>query len=82
MDETATQAVLKQFYDTTTDDVIGASDIYADDAVLEFPHGKERIRGTANIIAFRSAYPRRRHNRIAAGDRSPRRLGQRAHRPA
>jgi limonene-1,2-epoxide hydrolase len=57
MDETATQAMLKQFYDTTVDDVTGASEIYADDAMLEFPQGRERIRGKANIIAFRSAYP-------------------------
>jgi limonene-1,2-epoxide hydrolase len=57
MDEATTQAMLKQFYDTTVDDVTGASAIYADDAMLEFPQGRERIRGKANIIAFRSAYP-------------------------
>ena len=57
MDEAATQAMLKQFYDTTVDDVTEASEIYADDAMLEFPQGRERIRGKANIIAFRSAYP-------------------------
>ena len=32
---------------------------YADDAVLEWPQGGERIRGKANITAFRSAYPAR-----------------------
>ena len=57
MDEATTQAMLKQFYERTVADVTGASEIYADDAVLEFPQGKERIRGKANIIAFRSAYP-------------------------
>jgi limonene-1,2-epoxide hydrolase len=57
MDEATTQAMLKQFYDTTVDDVTGASEIYANDAMLEFPQGRERIRGKANIIAFRSAYP-------------------------
>jgi limonene-1,2-epoxide hydrolase len=57
MDEATTQAMLKQFYDTTADDVTEASEIYADDAMLEFPQGRERIRGKANIIAFRSAYP-------------------------
>ena len=31
--------------------------IYPEDAVLEFPQGGERIRGKANIQAFRSAYP-------------------------
>lgn len=34
-----------------------SSALYADDAVLEFPQGGERIRGKANIIAFRTAYP-------------------------
>jgi limonene-1,2-epoxide hydrolase len=57
MDEATAQAMLKQFYDTTIDDVTRASAIYADDAMLEFPQGRERIRGKANIIAFRSAYP-------------------------
>ena len=57
MDQATTGAMLKQFYETTVDDVSGASEIYAEDAVLEFPQGKERIRGKANIIAFRSAYP-------------------------
>jgi SnoaL-like domain len=59
MDETATRAMLKHFYETTIDDVTGASELYADDAVLEFPQGRERIRGKANMIAFRSAYPGR-----------------------
>ena len=33
------------------------SEIYHDDAVLEFPQGGERIRGKARITAFRKAYP-------------------------
>ncbi|MGH9011394.1 MAG: nuclear transport factor 2 family protein [Acidimicrobiia bacterium] len=41
------------------DDIARASEIYADDAVLEWPQGGERIRGKANIIAFRSTYPTR-----------------------
>ena len=51
--------MLKQFYERTVADVTGASEIYADDAVLEFPQGGERIRGRANITAFRAAYPAR-----------------------
>jgi len=58
MDEATTRAI-KDFFDTRIDDVVRSSEIYADDAVLEFPQGKERIRGKANIIAFRSAYPAR-----------------------
>jgi hypothetical protein len=41
------------------DEIVRASEIYADDAVLEWPQGGERIRGKANIIAFRSTYPAR-----------------------
>jgi hypothetical protein len=43
------------------DDIARASEIYADDAVLEWPQGGERIRGKANIIGFRSTYPARQH---------------------
>ena len=57
MDEATIREMINRFYATTVDDVAGSSEIYADDAVLEFPQGKERIRGRANIIAFRSAYP-------------------------
>src|SRR5215218_8326115 len=35
------------------DDIIRASEIYADDAVVEWPQGGERLRGKANIIGFR-----------------------------
>lgn len=34
-----------------------ASANYADDAVLEFPQGGERLRGRTNILAMRTAYP-------------------------
>jgi hypothetical protein len=36
-----------------------ASEIYADDAVVEWPQGGERLRGKAAIVAFRSTYPAR-----------------------
>src|SRR3954453_10169967 len=41
------------------DDIARASEIYADDAVLEWPQGGERVRGKSNIIGFRSTYPAR-----------------------
>ncbi len=41
------------------DQIERASEIYADDAVVEWPQGGERLRGKANIIGFRSAYPAR-----------------------
>ena len=40
-------------------DEVRAARIYADDAVLEYIQSGERIRGTANIIASRQAYPGR-----------------------
>jgi hypothetical protein len=43
----------------STDDIARASEIYADDAVLEWPQGGERVRGKDRIIAFRSSYPAR-----------------------
>ena len=36
-------------------DIARASEIYADDAVVEWPQGGERLRGKANIIGFRSS---------------------------
>jgi hypothetical protein len=59
MDEATARAMIKDHFDTGTDDFVRSSEIYADDAVLEFPQGRERIRGKANILAFRSAYPAR-----------------------
>ena len=68
MDEATARAMIKDHFDASTitvagggphDDIARASEIYADDAVLEFPQSGERIRGKANIIAMRSAYPER-----------------------
>jgi SnoaL-like domain len=68
MDETTMLAMIKDHFDASAitvagggpdDDIARASEIYADDAVLEWPQGGERIRGKANIIAFRSTYPAR-----------------------
>ena len=68
MDEAAARAMIKDHFDASAitvsgggpgDDIVRASEIYAEDAVLEFPQGGERIRGKPNIIAMRSAYPAR-----------------------
>jgi hypothetical protein len=68
MDETTARAMIKAHFDASSiaepggspqDDIVRASEIYAEDAVLEWPQGGERIRGKANIIAFRSVYPAR-----------------------
>ena len=53
------------------DDIARASEIYSDDAVVEWPQGGERVRGKANIIAFRSTYPARQEfvvHRITGSD--------------
>jgi hypothetical protein len=68
MDDSAARAMIKAHFDASNisvpgggpaDNIDRASDIYADDAVLEWPQGGERIRGKANIIGFRAAYPAR-----------------------
>lgn len=66
MDDAMARAMIKAHFDASNisvagggpyDDIVRASEIYADDVVLEWPQGGERIRGKANIIAFRSTYP-------------------------
>ena len=68
MDESTARAMIKDHFDHSNISVTGggpldqiarASEIYADDAVVEWPQGGERLRGKANIIAMRSAYPAR-----------------------
>jgi hypothetical protein len=68
MDDTALRArILAHFADSAIsvagggpgDRVDRASEIYAEDAVVEWPQGGERVRGRAAIAAFRAAYPAR-----------------------
>ena len=68
MNETRARALILAHFEASTitvagggpdDDIARASEIYAEDAVLEWPQGRERIRGRAGIIAFRSTYPQR-----------------------
>jgi hypothetical protein len=58
LDETMAQAIRRHFEAIGNDEVL-AGEIYADDAVLEYVQSGERIRGKANIIASRQAYPGR-----------------------
>lgn len=51
------RSAIEEHFAAAGRDEVTASEIYADDAVLEFPQGGERIRGKANIVAFRTAYP-------------------------
>ena len=57
MDEQDVHRAMDAHFSAAGRDEVVASEIYAEDAVLEFPQGGERIRGKANILAFRSAYP-------------------------
>ena len=58
LDGTMAQAIARHFEAIGTDEQ-RAGEIYADDAVLEYVQSGERIRGKANIIASRQAYPGR-----------------------
>jgi hypothetical protein len=57
MDEGAARGMIKEHFDWCGKDEVRASEIYAEDAVIEFPQSGERIRTRANIVAFRTAYP-------------------------
>jgi hypothetical protein len=68
MDEATARAMIQAHFEASNvsaagggpgDDIVRASEIYADDAVVEWPQGGERLRGKANIISFRSTYPAR-----------------------
>ena len=68
MTEATARAIIKAHFDASNvgvagggpdDDIVRASEIYADDAVVEWPQGGERLRGKANIIGFRASYPTR-----------------------
>src|SRR3954465_13908045 len=68
MNESMARAMIQAHFDASNvgaggggpgDDIVRASEIYADDAVVEWPQGGERLRGKANIIGFRSTYPAR-----------------------
>jgi hypothetical protein len=58
LDGTMAQAISRHFEAIGNDELL-AGEIYADDAVLEYVQSGERIRGKANIIASRQAYPGR-----------------------
>jgi limonene-1,2-epoxide hydrolase len=57
MEESEIRRLIEEHFAAASYDQIKTQEIYTDDAVLEFPQGGERIRGKANIIAMRSAYP-------------------------
>ena len=44
-----------------TQDEPTASEIYTDDALLEFPQSGEKFRGKENLVTWRSEHPGSRH---------------------
>lgn len=57
MDESTARRLIRDHFAAAGKDEVVASRIYAEDAVLEFPQGGERIRGKPRIQGFRTAYP-------------------------
>jgi hypothetical protein len=55
--EAEARRLIDEHFSHASSDQIKTQEIYAEDAVLEFPQGGERLRGKANITAMRSAYP-------------------------
>jgi hypothetical protein len=58
MDDRMARAIAYHF-EAIGKDEVRAGEIYAEDAVLEYVQSGERIRGKANIVASRQAYPGR-----------------------
>jgi SnoaL-like domain len=54
-----TEEAIRRHFEAIGKDEVRAADIYADEAVLEYVQSGERIRGKADIIASRQAYPGR-----------------------
>jgi len=59
MQESTRRDAVRAHYEAIGFDEERAGAIYTPDAVLEYPQSSERIRGKANIIATRQAYPGR-----------------------
>jgi hypothetical protein len=57
MDEASVIAALKRHWEFAATDQDITHEIYHDDAILEFPQGKERYVGKANFKAWRELYP-------------------------
>lgn len=72
MDEATARALIDEHFAWASKDEVRASNLYADDVVLEFPQSRERIRGKAHVIAFRTAYPAEitfeMHRTVGCGD--------------
>ena len=59
MDDAEIRVAIEAHFRAIGTDALAAGAIYADDAVLEYVQSREHIRGKANIMASRQAYPGR-----------------------
>ena len=57
MDDATTRQAIADHFAAAGKDEAAAAEIFADDAVIEWPQSGERIRGKANIIAMHEASP-------------------------
>lgn len=57
MDEHRTRQLIADHFGFAGRDEVAAAEIFADDAVVEWPQSGERIRGKPNIVALHDASP-------------------------
>lgn len=57
LDDDALTAALQRHWELSGHDEDRAHEIYAEDAVLEFPQSRERFEGLQNFLEWRRAYP-------------------------
>ena len=57
MNETETRRVIAEHFAVAGKDEAAAAEIFAEDAILEWPQSGERIRGKAQIVALHEASP-------------------------
>jgi ketosteroid isomerase-like protein len=57
MDDTAIRQLIADHFALAGKDEVAAAEIFADDAVIEWPQSGERIRGKAQIVALHEASP-------------------------
>lgn len=71
MEAATVQAMLQQHFDFSRSDPDRAHEMYAEDAVLEFPQSGERFVGVENFREWRSSYPAKtsfEFQRVRGGD--------------
>ena len=57
MDEQVARGLIAEHFANAGKDEVAASEIYADDAVLEFPQSGERFEGVTTFTEWRRQYP-------------------------